>query len=308
MWTNSGSLTIGYSGAGTVTQTGGTVSVGGTLYLGYSATGSGTYNLNGGVLALSGLSAGSGLAAFNFGGGTLQASAAFSSSLPMTLTGTGGNVHFPRVTPSRSPGVLTGSGGLTKVGGTGTLTLSGANNYNGLTTVSTGTLTLVGLDAIAAPGTWNPVLNLGGADITGGQLLFNYTGGSDPASMIAQAVGYSIYTTATGERVSLTNDNVNDNVILALVAALFPGDANGNGTVNGADLNIVLSNYNQSGMTWSQGDFNGNGIVNGADLNTVLSNYNQGASVTAAVPEPSTLMLAAAGLAALLAYAWRRRV
>ena len=60
-------------------------------------------------------------------------------------------------------------------------------------------------------------------------------------------------------------------------------------------------------MTWAQGDFNGDGTVNGADLNTVLSNYNQSAGVTAAVPEPSTLLLAAAGLVGLLAYAWRKR-
>ena len=85
------------------------------------------------------------------------------------------------------------------------------------------------------------------------------------------------------------------------------GDTNLDGTVNGTDLNNVLSNYNQTGMTWSQGDFNYDGTVNGTDLNTVLSNYNQHLSVGAAVPEPSTLWLAAAGLAALLAYAWRKQ-
>ena len=58
---------------------------------------------------------------------------------------------------------------------------------------------------------------------------------------------------------------------------------------------------------WCQGDFNYDGTVNGADLNIVLSNYNQHLSVGAAVPEPSTLLLAAAGLAGLLAYAWRKR-
>ena len=67
------------------------------------------------------------------------------------------------------------------------------------------------------------------------------------------------------------------------------GDANLDGSVNGADLNVVLSNYNQTGMTWSQGDFNYDGTVNGADLNTVLSNYNQSLSVGAAVPEPGSL-------------------
>ena len=91
------------------------------------------------------------------------------------------------------------------------------------------------------------------------------------------------------------------------IATVIAGDADLNGTVNGADLNTVLSNFNQTGMTWSQGDFDYNGTVNGADLNTVLSNFNQHLSVSGAVPEPSTLLLAAAGLAGLLAYAWRKR-
>ena len=91
------------------------------------------------------------------------------------------------------------------------------------------------------------------------------------------------------------------------IAAVIDGDADLNGTVNGADLNTVLSNYNKTGMGWYQGDFDYNGTVNGADLNVVLSNYNQHLSVGAAVPEPSSLLLAAAGLAGLLAYAWRKR-
>ena len=39
-------------------------------------------------------------------------------------------------------------------------------------------------------------------------------------------------------------------------AVHLPGDANMDNTVNGPNLNIVLSNYNQTGMTWAQGDFN----------------------------------------------------
>jgi hypothetical protein len=86
----------------------------------------------------------------------------------------------------------------------------------------------------------------------------------------------------------------------------LPGDADLSGTVDGADLNVVLSNYNQSGMLWAQGDFDANGTVDGTDLNVVLSNYNQSAGwIAAAVPEPSTLWLTAAGLVGLLACAWR---
>jgi hypothetical protein len=86
------------------------------------------------------------------------------------------------------------------------------------------------------------------------------------------------------------------------------GDANGDGIVNGADLNTVLSNYNQTSMGWTQGDFNADSAVNGADLNVVLSNYNQsGGGVMSAVPEPNAILLVAAGLVGLLARAWRKR-
>lgn len=84
-------------------------------------------------------------------------------------------------------------------------------------------------------------------------------------------------------------------------AMLLPGDANGDGSVNGTDLNVVLSNYNQTGADWIQGDFNRDGSVNGTDLNTLLSHYNQtlGAS-TAAVPEPSGIVLMLVGCAMCL--------
>jgi hypothetical protein len=89
----------------------------------------------------------------------------------------------------------------------------------------------------------------------------------------------------------------------------LPGDANLDGTVDGADLNTVLSNYNQTGTVWAQGDFNADGTVDGADLNTVLSNYNMHNSLTAAVPEPGTLGMLALGAIGALAWQgrWRRR-
>ena len=69
----------------------------------------------------------------------------------------------------------------------------------------------------------------------------------------------------------------------ATITTALRGDANLDGTVNGADLNTVLSDFNTTGMSWAQGDFDGNGTVNGADLNTVLSNFNQHVGVSAAM-------------------------
>lgn len=49
-----------------------------------------------------------------------------------------------------------------------------------------------------------------------------------------------------------------------------PGDLNGDGAVNGADLGILLSNWGGSGA----GDLDGNGIVDGADLGVLLSAWS----------------------------------
>ena len=57
-----------------------------------------------------------------------------------------------------------------------------------------------------------------------------------------------------------------------------PGDANGDGKVDINDLTIVLTNFGQSGMTWSQGDFNTDGKVDINDLTIVLTNFGQTAA------------------------------
>ena len=61
-------------------------------------------------------------------------------------------------------------------------------------------------------------------------------------------------------------------VVTGATRANCPGDANGDNIVNFADLNIVLSQFGQSGAGL-QGDVNGDGTVNFADLNIVLSNF-----------------------------------
>ena len=50
------------------------------------------------------------------------------------------------------------------------------------------------------------------------------------------------------------------------------------------DLTIVLANYDQTGMTWSQGEFTGSGTVDINDLTIVLANYNQTAGAAGRRP------------------------
>jgi hypothetical protein len=96
-------------------------------------------------------------------------------------------------------------------------------------------------------------------------------------------------------------------------ATPLPGDANFDTKVDINDLTRVLTNYNQStgANGWGLGDFNGDQKVDINDLTIVLTYYNQSngssAAGPAAVPEPSALLLAAAGTIGLLACCRRER-
>lgn len=70
------------------------------------------------------------------------------------------------------------------------------------------------------------------------------------------------------------------------------GDLDGDGFVGIADLNIVLSAWNQNVTMgqWGAGDPSGDGFVGIEDLNIVLGNWNKGnPPSTSIVPEPNTI-------------------
>src|SRR3989338_748970 len=57
------------------------------------------------------------------------------------------------------------------------------------------------------------------------------------------------------------------------IIAVLPGDANGDGKVDGPDYVIWLNHYNQSATGAANGDFDGNGFVDGQDYVIWLNNY-----------------------------------
>ena len=100
-----------------------------------------------------------------------------------------------------------------------------------------------------------------------------------------------------------------------------PGDANASGSVNFDDLLVIAANFNGTGKTWSEGDFNYDRTTNFNDLLALAANFNTTGPLGAAqmaqlndanadfaaewalaqsvVPEPTTLLAAAAGLGAV---------
>ena len=86
------------------------------------------------------------------------------------------------------------------------------------------------------------------------------------------------------------------------------GDANLDGVVDVNDLSRVLTNFDKTGMNWSQGEFTGSGTVDVNDLSIVLSNFGATSSTgVQAVPETSALVLLGIGAISLLAFAHRKR-
>ena len=146
-------LGVDAAGEGTFTQTGGLVSLNsGQIRFG---PGTGTYNLNGGTLAVNVanpfLDLG-GESNFNLGGGTIAGLTSFSTTLGFNLTeGTTSTFDASTGTSSTLSGVLEGTGALKKAGD-GTLILNAANTYSGGTWVSDGTLELGANGSLASSG------------------------------------------------------------------------------------------------------------------------------------------------------------
>ena len=152
----------------TMTQSGGTVTTQGIQFGGttgtYNATANATLQLTGGSLYVgsSGITRGSGNASvltpnIVLSGGTLGASANWTSSLGMRI-GSGvttiqaGNITGTafNITLSGNLSNVSGQTGSLAKSGNGTLSLSGANTYNGTTTLSAGTLAVNSATAIGS--------------------------------------------------------------------------------------------------------------------------------------------------------------
>ncbi|MGP1310239.1 MAG: hypothetical protein ACTS27_08590 [Phycisphaerales bacterium] len=102
-------------------------------------------------------------------------------------------------------------------------------------------------------------------------LLFPSFIGPPQAGDRGMVIDYPIFYTKEDKFAKFFDIEPTLSIAVELVDPL-PGDTNGDGVVNFADLNTVLTQFGQSGAGLP-GDVTGDGIVNFSDLNLVLTNF-----------------------------------
>jgi autotransporter-associated beta strand protein len=283
-----------HTGTSTFTQNGGTVTffsdggstAGGTgsVNLGNGgSSGTYAYNLNGGTLTTPSISkSGAGAnGAFNFNGGTLRATtstAIFMQGLSAANVQNGGAIidtNGHNITIAQ-PLLDSGTGGLSKQG-TGRLTLSGANTYDGGTAVSAGSLFVTG-------SLGNTAVTVGTGATIGGNGSLAGTLNFDTGSMLDVSGG------------TLT------------VAGLVSFDNFGFGNLIGFDVNTVADGtYTlMSGTNFDFTNVSNFGAGNALSLGGGRSAYfNSGSLQVVVIPEPGAALMGGLGMLALLR---RRRI
>lgn len=251
------------------------------------------------------------------GMGTLVFSGATGATDKTIIVGElGGAINVPSPASTLTVlGPVFGDGTFSKEGN-GVLVFQQQTDLHGEVNVNSGTL------RIQQPNLWTglnvaPAASNAKFDVTNDFVVIDYTGTS-PLSTIQSRIS-AAYSGATWTGPGITSGNA---IIAAGTAdktgvgfaeatdlfSVFPatyrgfpvdptsilifyalyGDANGNGTVNSADFNVLALNFGGSGKRWSTADFTFDGVCNSSDFNALASNFGKvlPSGPGASVPEP----------------------
>ncbi|HZZ73736.1 MAG TPA: peptidylprolyl isomerase [Pirellulales bacterium] len=105
----------------------------------------------------------------------------------------------------------------------------------------------------------------------------------------------------SGNPVQATFDGQGVDANATLVKYTLLGDLNLDGVVDGNEIAAAVNALNQGKTGWTNGDTDYSGTIDANDLGRIVAAYDSqaGSGTAAALPEPSTLLLAALGLMGL---------
>ncbi len=233
------------SGTGTVSQLGNSL-----LTLTGTNTYSGGTTITGGTVSVgANANLGATTGAVTLDGGTLQATAGFTMARAMTLTANNGTIQTDTGVTLSNSGVISGaSGALTKTGA-GTLVLTGASTYGGITTLSAGTLQL------GAGGTTGAIV---GDVVNNGTLAFNRSNAYTFAGLISGSGAVEKLAAGT---TTLTADNSYTGGTTISAGTLQLGSGGTTGSIVGDVTNNGTLTFNRSDAITFSGVISGTGAV-----------------------------------------------
>jgi autotransporter-associated beta strand protein len=337
---SAGSLTsttetsLGSSGTGTLTITGGHVSTP-IVHLAQSGYGTGTVALNGGTLTTSQIARWSTGSSISFDGGTLRA-ASNTAALLNGFTSGSAVIHGGGLTIDTNTFTVatltefTGTGGITKTGA-GTLTLTGISTHTGATTISAGTLTLGSINSlahssaihVAAGATLDGSAVINGVTVASGRTLSGSGTVVGPVAIASGAIlapGSSPGTLTFTGGLTLAGGSIldfqlgNTSDLIRVSGGTLSGPLSGLVTLNLANAGgftagtYTLFDFTSAATSsFDVGDFTFGSTLPGYTYALALTGSTLELTATgSAIPEPSTYA-ALVGLAALALAAHRRR-
>jgi hypothetical protein len=244
--------TIGISGTGMLTQTGGSNTIASTLTLGVNPGSSGTYMLQGGTLSVPTIQVNEG-GSFTHSGGNLlfaainQANGSTSFTLPLVLnnqtyTMGNGTASFAGLTVGNTAtGTFTQSGGASTI--TGDLFLAVNPGSTGAFTLSGGSMAVTG-NIVKGSGT-STVL------IEGGTLSFGTSASMDSLTIGSQAGSNGSFALGTGKTLSTPIEIIGSSGRGSFTQT---GGINAPGVITLADLTGSQGSYTMSGGSLTTGN------------------------------------------------------